>query len=252
MSILKTEAVVLKTQDFRETSKILSVYTKKFGRIQLIAKGVRSQKSKFGAVLDVLNYLNLVFYFKETRELQLLSNADLVKPFLGIRADLHRFAAASLLSEIIYRTQLVGHPSGRLFAAFVSALDGVDRAPSYQNYLGAFLIRFLEISGFEPRLRRCSVCGKEPTGKWVYFDVARGAFQCEQCAGSRENYRFSLLALRTLQTFRDVTWSGLAKIQVPPGVWVEIERFLLYFLRYHFEGLATIHALDFLKQINSK
>ncbi len=253
MSILKTEAVVLKTQDFRETSKILAVYTRKYGRIQLIAKGVRSQKSKFGAVLDVLNYLNVVFYFKETRELQLLSNADLVEPFLGIRADLHRFASASVVAEIVYRTQLVGNPSGRLFAALISALKGIDQSSAYRNYLSAFLVRFLEISGFKPRLRRCSACGQEPSGNWVFFDVARGAFRCERCAASGgEGYRISVPALRTLQALRDISWSDLTRIQASPMVSVEMERFLLYYLRYHFDGLATIHALDFLNQLTKK
>ncbi len=249
MSILKTEAIVLKTQDFRETSKILSVYTKKYGRVQLIAKGVRAQKSKFGALLDSLNYLNLVFYFKETRELQFLSNADIVKPFLGIREDLRRFATASILAEVVYRTQLVGEPNGRLFANVVAALQGINRSSAYRNYLAAFLIRFLEISGFKPRLRRCSSCGREPGGKWVFFDIARGAFRCEACAVGNEGYRFSVPALRTLRAFRDVAWNELSKIQPTPAISVEIERFLLYYLRYHFEGLATIHAVDFLNKL---
>ena len=249
MSILKTEAIVLKTQDFRETSKILSVYTKKYGRIQLIAKGVRAQKSKFGPVLDSLNYLSLVFYFKETRELQLLSNAEMVQPFLGIRSDLRRFATASTLAEVVYRTQLVGEANGRLFAVFLSALQGIDRSPAYRNYLAAFLIRFLEISGFKPRLRRCSSCGRVPTGKIVYFDMSRGAFRCELCAVSGQGYRFSVPALRILRAFRDAAWEELDKIQVPPPVSVEIERFLLYYLRYHFEGLAQINAVDFLNKL---
>ncbi len=251
MSILKTEAVVLKTQDFRETSKILSVYTKKFGRVQLMAKGVRSSKSKFGAVLDSLNYLNLVYYFKETRELQLLSNAEFVRPFSNIRSDLSRFATASSLAEIIYRTQLVGEANGRLFAALVAALEGIDRSPAFSNYFRAFLIRFLEISGFKPRLRRCSVCGQEPVGRRVYFDIARGAFHCEKCAVSRNGYRFSVAALKRLQALRDSFWSDLSKIEVPPQIAVEIDQFLLYYLRYHFDGLTTIHAVDFLKKVTN-
>ena len=251
MAIFKTEAVVLKTHDFRETSKIVSVYSRKYGRLQLIAKGVRNRKSKFGTVLDTLNYLSIVYYFKDTRELQLLSNAELVKPFFNFRTDLKRFAYASIVAEIIYRTQLMGDENPRLFHALISVLDGIDGAADFRNYFNAFLIRFLEISGFRPGLRRCMNCRRIPEDNWVYFDFNRGGYLCEKCHNTgNANFRFSLIALKSLQVLIDSPWEEIEQINISENYLAEIEKFLLFYLKVHFDGLATLHAVDFLRSLN--
>ena len=79
--LTKTEAVVLKAVKYRETSKIVTLYTKKFGKINAVAKGAMLTTSKFGASLEPMSYILAVLYKKETREVQFLSQADLIKPF---------------------------------------------------------------------------------------------------------------------------------------------------------------------------
>ncbi len=81
MSLQKTQAVVLKTQRLGETSKILTLYSQKFGKIKVVAKGARGLKSRFYGTLEPLNHISIVYYFKETRELQLLSQADICVKF---------------------------------------------------------------------------------------------------------------------------------------------------------------------------
>ena len=250
MPIIKSEAVVLKTHDFQETSKIVSVYSKEYGRLQLIAKGVRSSKSKFGGLLDGLNYLRIVYYFKETRDLQLLSNAELVRAFPHLRDDLDRFSYASILAEIIYRTQLMGEKNPRLFHSIISSLEGMNGAQNYRNYFYAFLVRFIEISGFPPKLRRCLKCGQFPEGKFVYFDFERGGYFCEKCVENHSScFRLSIEGLKFLLALREFSWQNIGKIAVSGKILLEIENFLLYYLKVYFDGLTTLHSVNFLRSI---
>lgn len=251
MSILKSEAVVLKTHDFHETSKIISLYSKEAGRLQLIAKGVRSSKSKFGALLDGLNYLRIVYYFKETRELQLLSNAELIKAFSHLRDDLERFSYASIVVEIIYRTQLLGEKNPRLFYTIISSLEGINDSENYRNYFNAFLIRFIEISGFHPKLRRCLNCGRPPEGNYVYFNFDRGGYFCEKCNKSQSSgFRLSVDGLKFILALRDYSWQNIGKITVSKKILLEIENFLLYYLKVHFDGLTTLRSVNFLRSLH--
>ncbi len=251
MSILKSEAVVLKTHDFQETSKIVSLYSKEYGRLQLIAKGVRSSKSKFGALLDGLNYLRIVYYFKETRELQFLSNAELIKAFPHLRDNLERFSYASIIVEIIYRTQLLGEKNPRLFQTIISSFEGINESANYRNYFNAFLIRFIEVSGFHPKLRRCLNCGQPPGGNQVYFDFDRGGYFCEKCSGTRSSgFRLSINGLKFILALRDYSWQNIGKIVVSEKILLEIEKFLLYYLKVHFDGLTTLRSVNFLRSIH--
>ena len=70
--IVKTDAIVLKSMRFRETSKIVTFYTRRYGKIAAVAKGARETKNKFGAALEPMTGVNLVFYKKEQRDLQLV------------------------------------------------------------------------------------------------------------------------------------------------------------------------------------
>ena len=80
MAILRTEAVVMKGWKLGETSKILSLFTRDFGKVKVVAKGGRGSKSKFKGCLEPLTHLRIFYYDKRTRDLQLLSQADLIDP----------------------------------------------------------------------------------------------------------------------------------------------------------------------------
>jgi DNA repair protein RecO (recombination protein O) len=74
--ILKTEAFVLSKLNYGDTSSIVSLYTKDSGKISAIIKGARSPKSKMGMIIDPLNFLEIILYKKDSREVQLISSAS--------------------------------------------------------------------------------------------------------------------------------------------------------------------------------
>ena len=75
--IIKTEAIVLNKINYGDSSIIASLFTKDFGRLSGIIKGGRSPKSKIGSAVNQLNHLEIILYTKDTREVQLISNASI-------------------------------------------------------------------------------------------------------------------------------------------------------------------------------
>ena len=73
MPIHKTEAVVLRKRDFRETSLIVEFYTREFGKMSGILKGIRSEPQKFASTLEPFSLNEIIFYSKRSSSLHLVS-----------------------------------------------------------------------------------------------------------------------------------------------------------------------------------
>lgn len=92
--IIKTEAIVLNKIKYGDTSMIATLYTKDFGKLSGIIKGGRSSKSKIGSAVDQLNHLEIILYKKDTREVQLISNASIISHFPGIKNEFKKLQYA--------------------------------------------------------------------------------------------------------------------------------------------------------------
>ncbi|MCB9206594.1 MAG: DNA repair protein RecO [Ignavibacteriales bacterium] len=101
--ITKNEAIVLKKTKFSDSSLIVQFYTKNNGKISALIKGARSSKSKIGAKIDLLNHVEIIFYQKVEKELQLVTQVNLVNHFKFIKENLDKIRYASAISELIIK-----------------------------------------------------------------------------------------------------------------------------------------------------
>ncbi|MBK8550925.1 MAG: DNA repair protein RecO [Ignavibacteria bacterium] len=113
MSIVKTEAFVLKSFRYGETSKIVTLFTKDFGKMNAIVKGARNFKSKLCGTLESMNHINAVIYLKDNRDLQLISSAEYKKSYSNIIADFDKLEVAYQIIEIMNKS-LIEHYSNKL------------------------------------------------------------------------------------------------------------------------------------------
>jgi len=154
--IVKTRAVVLRDIKYRDQSKICLLLTREYGQVSVILKGGRSAKSKTGMLFSPGNLIDAVLYKKGNRDLQLASDASLVKSPLSETPDLERFS-------VLYRVlDLVRYASGpeeknvplfTLVAATIERLCDTER--DFQPILAGFLLRLVSVLGFTPVLKRC-------------------------------------------------------------------------------------------------
>ena len=100
MAATKTEAIVLRTIKFSESSLIVTFFTREHGKIAVIAKGARKPKSRFSGMLSPGQILHVVYYFKPTRSVQTLAESDFAKKLMNIRVDITKMALCSSVLEL--------------------------------------------------------------------------------------------------------------------------------------------------------
>ena len=153
MSQERTEAVVLRGVDFSETSRIVTILCPDRGRVACLAAGVRRAKSPLAAVLDTFNRVEVVYYWKDGREVQRLGEAVLVDGYPAIKSDVEKSVFAAFPLEIAYRVAQQNEPSHRLYAVLV---NGLERMAEWTGpamvHVAWQVMQLLSAAGYEPAL----------------------------------------------------------------------------------------------------
>jgi len=189
MSIEKTEAIVLRTWKYGDSSRIASLYSKRFGKLRLIAKGARSKKPRFGASLEPFTESLIVFYKKRERELQVLSSSDSIADFARLRnRAVHLGLACAMVESVDRLTPLEQEDSG-LYSLVRAALVAIEETDSDVDAESAFWRAqqaLLVHLGYRWELESCVSCGSAISGATVAIDPVEGAL-CGACARSRRD-----------------------------------------------------------------
>src|SRR3954447_2778005 len=118
----KSLALVIRTTDWSETSRIATLWTRDFGKVRVLAKGGRRLKSNFEIALDLLTVCSMVFLRKSSGGLDLLTEAQVAERFPRLRTDLHALYAGYYVAELLADWTEDYDPHPVLFDAAVAAL----------------------------------------------------------------------------------------------------------------------------------
>ena len=172
--IATTEAIVLHTRKYGDTSKIISMYTLDDGLISVIAKGSRLPKNKFGSSIESLSHSQISYYKKPSRDLYLLSKSELIKNFRFIFDSSEKLNAALGILESISLTQ-TNHEANdgifKLLVLFLNALNECDH--NEYNYFLKFQFELARLTGFELDF---SFLTYEKEMEFIFFSITAGEF----------------------------------------------------------------------------
>ncbi|MFN0157860.1 MAG: DNA repair protein RecO [Bacteroidota bacterium] len=248
--IVTTEAVVLRTMKYRDTSRIATLYTSRYGKISVIAKGARDKKNTFGSSLQPMSHVQAILYKKENRDLHLLSQCTSITPLRHLADDMHRMAAAMSAIELVNAVTHGEDENPALFTLLTRtlvAIDGATKGAPAALYF--FEARLLEVLGFAVNFQQCAKCLKlldeAGTGtNGVGLQLQRGGVVCFACIPDSIIERtVSLVALRVLQRLQDLNEPVAATRMVfSRQVAEEIGLILRRFLQYHIEGLRDLKS----------
>jgi DNA repair protein RecO (recombination protein O) len=184
--LLKTEAIVLRKLDYGDSSRIIHFFTEEFGKLTAIIKGARSSKSKLGLILDSFNYVQIVLYKKETRDIQIVSDVDLLNHFGVIKEDFQRMQYASAIVELLSNLVSENEAHKKLFIGTVKALEILNhplRDPKL--FFTKYLIFFIKEIGYAISIDKCSQCETLiNTNQTVGFNYDSGII-CSDCKSDR-------------------------------------------------------------------
>jgi DNA repair protein RecO (recombination protein O) len=179
VTLYRDEGVVLRTQKLGEADRIVTVLTRRTGRIRAAAKGVRKTKSRFGARLEPFSHVDLQLY--ERRSLDLITQAETLRPYgQHLVTDYPRYTAGTAMLETAEKLTGEGEPALRQFLLLVGGLRTlVEQTHDPRLVLDAYLLRSLSVAGWAPAIDECCRCGDR--GQLRGFLIAAGGAVCAKC-----------------------------------------------------------------------
>ncbi len=184
----KTDAIVLRVVEFSETSCIVTMFSRKLGKISAIAKGARRKKNPYEGALDLIAICRIVFLHKSSQSLDILTEAKLERRFRSASRDLDRLYAGLYLIELLNLLTDEADPHEMLFDVACLAIARIDSDSSLKDALIEFEIRMLDLLGHLPMLTRCVGCGRErKTMNRVNFGLNEGGVICPECRSGKQN-----------------------------------------------------------------
>lgn len=180
--IYKTRGIILKRSNLGEADRIVTILTEKYGKVRVVAKGVRKTLSKMAGHLEPFCLTRL--QMAEGRNLDIITSAEVEECFFGVRSDLGKTNACFYMAEVIDKMVEVGDPHVEIFDLLCSALRHADLLvePLLISY---FEINFLSEMGFSPELYHCTKCREAVTPTKNNFDFSLGGLVCESCGTYR-------------------------------------------------------------------
>jgi DNA repair protein RecO (recombination protein O) len=186
VSLYRDDGIVLRTQKLGEADRIVTVLTRRNGRIRAVGKGVRRTKSRFGARLEPFTHVDLLLY--TGRSLDVITQAETVRAYgEPLIADYPRYTSGTAMLETAERfTPEEKEPVLRQFLLLVGGLRALGAGEHDPRLvLDAFLLRSLAVAGYAPALAECAVCGSpDPgadSGGSRAFAIAAGGLTCRSC-----------------------------------------------------------------------
>lgn len=226
---VKTTGIVLKTKPFSEADKLLTIFTRKLGKIHAIAKGARRMKSRLGGRLDLLNVCSL--YLARGRSFYIVSQCEAVEVFEDLKKDYESVSLAMQCAKELDAFTPWEEKQKNLFDLMLHVLlclnEGLENLQGLRCF---FQFKLLSFCGYRPRFEHCARCGREQA--LSYFIYERGAV-CAKCVPEASVARFKLSAqdiafLHSLSHARSAKNNFIATAQV--------EKLLPALLEYHYEG----------------
>ena len=243
--IIKTEAMVLTKMDYSDTSKIVSLYTKDFGKLSAIIKGGRSPKSKVGMVVDPLNYIQVVFYKKDTRELQIISSADLITHFTAIKEDIDKLKYSHAILELLKNLTVDHEANERLFKGVIRILTLINsnNEPAIVLF-GRFFLFFLSELGYELQLEKCAVCGRTNLKNMELSHNFELGILCSDCRQTHvEFFSINQELFSYLYCLKNSKKIELTNMAVAERAIVFMERYL----KFHIQDFKGIQSFQIFK-----
>lgn len=227
--ITQTQVIILRSVDYQESSKILTVLSKDHGKIALIARGAKRPKNKLSGVIEIGNILDVVYYYKSTRGVQSLTEASISYATPNFRIHFDKaaimYATLELVSQLVHENE-VNTPVFKFLVRFIPWLgEEIEVQPSVFCYNQ---LRCAELCGFDLDDRNTDLT------KEVYLNIAEGTIS--NAIDSELSYKLTVLQARFLKESIASKNRAVLSIGLHGAELKQLIRHLDVYFKYHVEG----------------
>ena len=204
MGLGTSAAVVIGSFPLGESDRVVTFFSRDFGRLRGVAKAARRLKSRFGGALELFTLGQLVFFDTGRSELVRIDHFDVTHPFAPLREDLETLGEAAWVVEVVGRTTGERDRQPALYGLLVRALRAMEVSARPARVAVCFGVRALDVLGHRPRLDRCVECGRDyPFPRPA---LAEGGLVCEGCRGGIDAAPVAPATVAAFARLRGLRW----------------------------------------------
>jgi len=234
--LYKTEGIVLKSMEYDEADKIVTLYTKNIGKITAIAKGVRKTKSKFGSSLEILTYS--IFLIYKGRNIDIISQTEILESFFLASKEVIKYAFAVNCVEMVNKLTEEREINVGLFNLLKQVLHYLRETNDQKLLAMSFKWQTMSILGYRPSLNHCCRCNKSIEDQnEMYFNIKEGGLICNNCITKNKETRIrvSLYFAKLVRKILITPLSTISSATIPVKKMKELEEITDIYIAYHSE-----------------
>lgn len=243
----KVEGIVIRTINYGETNKIITIYTREKGKVSVMARGARKPKSRLSSVSQLFTYGQ--FMYQHTSGLGTLQQGEIISTMRVIREDLFFTAFAAYYVELTNKLTDENVPNGFLFEFLLQTLQLLCEGKDQNVLTFIFELKMLHLAGIQPYLNGCTVC-HSTEGKFA-FSIREGGFLCHRCI-HKDSYALmiSKQAVKLLRLFFYFDLSRLGDVSLKDETIREIRQVIdAYYEEYSGLYLKSKRFLDQIEKL---
>ena len=236
--LIDTDAIVLRTVNYSDTSIIAILLSKDYGKITVMAKGARKFKSPFSAQLEPMNILSLNYFHNL---IYFIENSSCIRQ--DINSLSYGLTVVEILDKLIHENDI----DPIIFRLGVKVLLALKKNDINNDILFSFFVLQLSIRlGFMPEFNKCFKCSIQLQS--ANFDQNEGELICENCSID-STISFSLEAIELLKLLLNTNIKNLGTIELNKKTINYLNSFIDYYSRYHLEGMTKVKSLKILRKL---
>jgi len=248
MPTYQADAIVLRRLDYGDADRILTLLTREHGKLAAIAKGARRSKARTGSSLDLFGRSRMML--AKGRNLDVVAQVERRGDVRHIAGDLRRTAYAGLVSEIADKVLEDRHPVDDVFELVAGTLDRLNDVNRSARVDAAwFVMRMLDVLGYQPQLFDCAGCSQPLPEADAWFSPLLGGVLCSRCgAHDQAGSPVSVNSLKVLRVMASDQGELFDRLRLPAPVLEQVEQALQAQLEYHLD--RRLKSIEFIRSLS--
>lgn len=244
MKTFQVEGVILNTNDFGNSNRVVTIFTKNFGKIEVNAYGCRRARSPISGAIQMFNKIRAEI--KKGAQVDSIVDADVVNFFPNLTADIERLSYAAIFFEIVNKMMLPKIVDDRVYNLIENSLPALNlKNPQIAALIS--IAQFLELSGFQLNFKNCVRCGKIILGD-ASLSLEDGGAICENCShGAVKGFAYSENLRLTFEKMKNFDWNSENKINFSARQINSVQKILFRYVQIILG--QELRSINFLRQI---
>jgi len=231
MSAIKIDAFVISNEDYEEFDKILTVFTRQYGKLNLYAPGVNKSTSKNSYSVQNFSYSNFeIFKSKRSDKYSKLKTGYLIKDYYAITKSFTNYVYCSIIMKVTEQIFEFGQKNYKFFDALVICMENMEsNRDAFKNYL-MLLFFLLQNSRYKFHISKCSRCRKT-NNRFVRFEHSNKTLICYKCIWPEE-VKQPISFIDLITTFDSLSFFEIIQKKYNPHDLIVLHNILLDYFEY--------------------